>query len=103
MIARGKKRFARDAAHIQARAAQFFAFLDKGRFQPKLAGSDGSNIAAGPEPMITTSNFSIRVYCHSERSEAATQQDESATPGFQSRIVSSVAHGCFASFNMTKR
>src|SRR6266853_2034052 len=44
MIARGKKRFARNAAHVQARAAQFFAFLDKGRLQPKLAGADGSNI-----------------------------------------------------------
>jgi hypothetical protein len=46
MIARGKKRFARDAAHVQARAAQFFVFLDKGSLQSKLAGTDGSNIPA---------------------------------------------------------
>ena len=68
MIARGEKRFARDAAHVQARAAQFLVFLDKGGLQPKLAGADGSNITPGPEPMITTSNFSICVFCHSERS-----------------------------------
>jgi hypothetical protein len=48
MIARGKKRFARDAAHVQARTAQFFVFLDEGGFQPKLAGTDGSDITARP-------------------------------------------------------
>jgi hypothetical protein len=45
MIARREQRFARDTALVQARTAQFLAFLDKSGLQSKLAGADGGNIA----------------------------------------------------------
>ena len=46
MIARSEKRFARDAAHVQACAAQFLVLFDKGGLQTELAGADRSNITA---------------------------------------------------------
>jgi hypothetical protein len=46
MIARREKRFARNATNVQAGAAQILVFLDKGGFQPKLAGANGTNITA---------------------------------------------------------
>jgi hypothetical protein len=58
MIARSEKCFARDTAYVQTSATQFLVFFDKGGLQSELACSDRSDIAARPEPMITTSNFS---------------------------------------------
>ena len=40
-------RFRRDAADVEAGAAEGGAFLDDGGFQPELRGADGADIAAG--------------------------------------------------------
>jgi len=70
MIGRSEKRFARDAAHVQAGAAQFLVFFDEGSLQSKLASTDRGDVSAGTRAMITTSNFSMTIFCHSDRSEA---------------------------------
>ena len=41
-----QERFGRDAAHVQAGAAQRFAPLDAGGFQAQLGATNGGNIAA---------------------------------------------------------
>src|SRR4029077_8524890 len=63
MIARSQKRFARDAAHVQAGAAQFLAFLDERGLQSKLARTNRSDISAG-----TRANDHDIKFFHSEMS-----------------------------------
>ena len=46
MVAGGEKRFARDAADVEAGAAEFFIFFDDGGLESELGGADGGDIAA---------------------------------------------------------
>ena len=43
-----EKRFGRDAANVQARAAELVFFFDQAGLQPKLAGAEGGRVSAGP-------------------------------------------------------
>src|SRR5215470_424772 len=49
------------------------SFSTRAVFNPSWPERIAAMYPPGPEPMITTSNFSICVFCHSELSEAATQ------------------------------
>ena len=46
MVAGGEKRFARDAAHVEAGAAEFLILFDDGGLESELGGADGGDIAA---------------------------------------------------------
>ncbi len=46
MIARSEERFARDAADVEAGAAEVGVFLDEGGLESELGGTDGADIAA---------------------------------------------------------
>ena len=47
LLGTGQQRLGRDAADIEAGAAQRLALFDAGRLQAKLCGADGGNITAG--------------------------------------------------------
>src|SRR5206468_5127396 len=68
MIARGKKRFARDAAHVQASAAQLLVLFDEGSLQAELAGPDRSNITARSRANDNNIKLFHTSFCHSDRS-----------------------------------
>ena len=60
MIARRQQRFARDAANVQTSAAKLFVIFRRAPSSVR-AGRRGSRRYSppGPEPIITTSNFSM--------------------------------------------
>ncbi len=59
-LGRVQHRLGRNAAHIQAGAAQRLARLDTGRLQTQLACADGAVIAAG----AAADNHHIILICH---------------------------------------
>ena len=56
VVVRGlQQRLRRDAADVEAGAAEGRPLLDAGGLQAELGGTDRRDVAAGPPPMITRS------------------------------------------------
>src|SRR3954468_809475 len=71
------------------------SFSTRAVFKPSWPERMAATYPPGPEPMITTSNFSILAFCHSERSE----ESHYFSP---ERCAQSNNQRCFASLNMTR-
>jgi len=59
-LGRTQQRFGRDAAPVEADAAEMLAF-DDGRPEAELRGANGGDVPPGPAPMMTTSYAFISI------------------------------------------